>query len=34
MEEHVQSPEELLTALEDALESGEITEDQLLEALR
>jgi hypothetical protein len=34
MEEHAQSPEELLTALEDALETGEITLDQLIEAMR
>jgi hypothetical protein len=34
MEEYAQSPEELLTALEDALETGEITESQLIEAMR
>lgn len=32
--EHALSPEEILTALEDALELGEITEEQLYEALK
>lgn len=32
--EHAQSPEEILTALEDLLESGEITEEQLIEAMK